>query len=197
ATNLVSGDTDGATDVFVYDRQARTTTRVSLGRAGAQANDASFSPSLSADGTVLAFISRATNLVAGATGGGENVFVRDLKTATTTNVTKSSLASSPALSADGRVVAFASAAADVVPGDTNGRGDVFAFDREAGTTERLSLGPGGAQGDRDSVAPAISGDGRFVAFSSDATDLVPTDSNQRADVFVRDRRLATTTRVSI
>ena len=197
ATNLVPGDTDNATDVFVYDRQAKTTTRVSLGPGGVQADDASFGPSLSGDGTVVAFISRATNLGAGGSSGGENVFVRDVKAGTTTKVTKSGSASGPALSADGRVVAFASAAGDVVPGDTNGRSDVFVFDRVAGTTERVSVGSGGAQGDRDSIAPSISGDGRFVAFGSDATDLIPTDTNQRADIFVRDRRLATTTRVSL
>ena len=196
ATNLVDGDTNGATDVFVYDRQSKTTTRVSLGPGGAQADDASFSPSLSADGAVLAFISRATNLTSGDNGG-ENVFVRDLKAGTTTKVTRSGSASSPSLSADGKAVAFASAGTDLVPGDTNGQRDVFVFDRVAGSTERVSVGPGGAQGDHDSTAPSLSGDGRFVAFASDATDLVPADTNQRTDILVRDRRLGTTTRVSL
>jgi Tol biopolymer transport system component len=197
ATNLVSGDTNNATDVFVYDRQAKTTTRVSLAAAGGQTNDASFSPSLSADGSIVAFVSRATDLVAGDTAGGENVFVRDLKAGKNTRVSSGGAAASPALSGDGRVVAFASGAATLVPDDTNGESDVFTFDRETGSIERVSVGPAGAQGDRASVAPALSADGRFVAFASDATTLVPGDTNQRADVFVRDRRLGTTTRVSV
>ncbi|HKN39146.1 MAG TPA: hypothetical protein VJ456_08570, partial [Acidimicrobiia bacterium] len=197
ASNLVPGDTNGQGDVFVFDRATKETTRVSVGPGGAQADDASFSPSLSADGAVLAFISRATNLTSGDNGGGENVFVRDLKAGTTTKVTRSGSASSPSLSADGKAVAFASAGTDLVPGDTNGQRDVFVFDRVAGSTERVSVGPGGAQGDHDSTAPSLSGDGRFVAFASDATDLVPADTNQRTDIFVRDRRLGTTTRVSL
>src|SRR5207245_8047465 len=71
------------------------------------------------------------------------------------------------------------------------------FDRTARTVDLVSVGPGGVHGDRDSAAPSISGDGRFVAFSSDATDLVPADTNRRADIFVRDRRLGTTTRVDL
>jgi hypothetical protein len=196
ATNLVPGDTNNATDVFVYDRQARTTTRVSVAAGGGQAGDASFSPSLSADGSVVAFLSRATDLVAGDAAGGENVFVRDLRAARTIRVSSGG-AASPALSADGRVVAFASTSATLVPDDTNGESDVFAFDRDTAVTERVSVGSGGAQADRASVAPAVSGDGRFVAFASDATNLVPGDTNQRADVFVRDRRLGTTIRVSV
>jgi len=197
ATNLVAGDTNHATDVFVYDRQAKTTTRVSLAAGGGQTDEASFSPSLSADGSVLAFVSRATDLVSGDTAGGENVFVRDLEGGQNIRVSNGGGAASPALSADGRVVAFASSAATLAPDDTNGASDVFAFDRETGSTERVSVGPGGAQGDRASVAPAVSGDGRFVAFASDATNLVPGDTNQRTDILVRDRRLGTTTRVSV
>src|SRR5581483_4479049 len=197
ATNLVPGDTNNATDVFVHDRQAGTTTRVSVAAGGGQAGDASFGPSLSGDGGIVAFVSRSADLVAGDTAGGEDVFVRDLRAGKTTRVSRGGSASAPVVSADGRVVAFASAASAMVPGDTNGASDVFAFDRETGATERVSVGPAGAQGDRASVAPALSADGRFVAFASDATDLVPGDTNQRSDVFVRDRRLGTTIRVSV
>ena len=197
ATNLVPGDTNNATDVFVYDRQAKTTTRVSVAAGGGQAGDASFGPSLSGDGGIVAFVSRSADLVAGDTAGGEDVFVRDLKAGKTTRVSSGGSAAAPVVSADGRVVAFASAAPAVVPGDTNGASDVFAFDRETGATERVSVGPAGAQGDRASVAPALSADGRFVAFASEATDLVPGDTNQRPDVFVRDRRLGATIRVSV
>ena len=84
---------------------------------------------------------------------------------------------SPAISADGRFVAFDSVATNLVPGDTNGAADVFVRDRQTGTTRRVSVGPGGVQGNDVSVTPAISADGRFVAFESLATNLVPGDTN--------------------
>ena len=92
-----------------------------------------------------------------------------------------------ALSADGRFVAFASAATNLVPGDTNGTATCSCATGATGTTERVSVASGGAQGNGDSYRPAISADGRYVAFVSDATNLVPGDTNGRADVFVRDR----------
>ena len=90
----------------------------------------------------------------------------------------------PAISADGRFVAFDSGATDLVKNDTNGFRDVFVRDRTLGTTKRVSVGAGG-QADGESVAPAISADGRLVAFLSSATDLVPNDTNGDNDIFVR------------
>ena len=190
AADLVAGDTNDATDVFVHDRQAKTTTRVSVGPGGGEASGGeSYAPALSADASVVAFISKATNLDPGATDGNDAVFVRDLKADTTTRIGRAGppAESAPvvALSADGRSVAY-----------SDGTG-VFVFDRQTGSAERVSVGPGAVPGDRASTAPAISSDGRFVAFASDATNLVPTDTNQRTDIFVRDRRLGTTTRVSV
>jgi Tol biopolymer transport system component len=102
------------------------------------------------------------------------------------------------LSGDGRFVAFAGRASNLVPGDTNGREDVLVRDRLAGTTERVSVSSDGTQGNKDSYDPAsISADGRFVAFTSSASNLVPGDSNRRIDVFVRDRLAGTTERVSV
>jgi uncharacterized repeat protein (TIGR01451 family) len=103
---------------------------------------------------------------------------------------------------DGRFVVFASAASNLVPGDTNGVGDVFVRDRRTGVTERVSLGPKGVEGNGDSnffgisTAPAISDDGRYAAFKSDASNLVKGDRNDLTDVFVRDRSAGTTERVS-
>src|SRR5213595_159425 len=94
----------------------------------------------------------------------------------------------PAISADGRFVAFASYASNLVPGDTNGVADVFVHDRQTGTTKRVSVNSAGTQGNGGSGSPAISADGRFVAFSSYATNLVPGDTNGVVDVFVHDRR---------
>ena len=93
----------------------------------------------------------------------------------------------PALSTDGRFAAFASAASNLVEGDTNGVYDVFVRDRKRGRTERVSVGQRGVQGDGSSFYPAISADGRYVAFVSLAANLVPGDTNGSLDVFVRDR----------
>ena len=97
----------------------------------------------------------------------------------------------PVFSADGRFVAFDSEATNLVPNDTNGVRDVFIRDRKKGTTERISVSSGGIQGDYGGSFPAISGDGRFVVFSSEATNLVAADTNGFAsDVFIRDRKKA-------
>ena len=103
----------------------------------------------------------------------------------------------PSISADGRFVAFESLASNLVPGDTNGVGDVFVHDRQTGTTERVSVSSAGTQGNGDSAVPSISADGRFVAFVSVASNLVPGDTNGRLDVFVHDRQTGTTERVSV
>jgi Tol biopolymer transport system component len=98
-------------------------------------------------------------------------------------------------SADGRFLAFTSSASSLVPGDTNGVYDVFVHDRWRGTIERVSVGPGSVQGNGESGAATISADGRFVAFDSSASNLVPGDTNEEDDVFVRDRWRGTTERV--
>jgi Tol biopolymer transport system component len=171
-----------------------TTERVSLGPGGVQGNEQSSGPAISADGRFVAFQSAASNLVPGDTNGAQDIFVRDRQTGTTRRVSvgpggvqTNAEASSgvPAISADGRFVAFESDATNLVPGDTNGAIDVFVRDRQTGTTRRISVGPGGVQGNSDSGGPAISADGRFVAFVSNASNLVPGDSNARFDVFVR------------
>jgi Tol biopolymer transport system component len=98
---------------------------------------------------------------------------------------------------DGRYVAFGSAASNLVVGDTNTRGDVFVRDRLLGTTELVSVSSTGQQGNLGAGGPVISDDGRYVAFVSGSTNLVPNDSNRFADVFVHDRQSRTTTLVSV
>src|SRR5438132_985845 len=182
ATDLVAGDTNGASDVFVHDRQTGTTERVSVASDGAQGNDSSSrgSPALSADGRFVAFDSDATNLVAGDTNGTTDVFVHDRQTGTTERVSVASGGGTqgngksggffafPALSADGRFVAFQSDATNLVAGDTNGTTDVFVHDRQTGTTERVSVASAGSQGNGSSAGPVLSADGRFVAFHDTA-----------------------------
>src|SRR5207249_2543647 len=200
ATNLVAGDTNGKTDVFVHDRQTGITERVSVASDGTQGNNASSYPALSADGRLVAFQSDATNLVAGDTNGATDVFVHDRQTGTTERVSVSSggtegngFSAAPALSADGRFVAFHNTATNLVAGDTNGKTDVFVHDRQTGTTERVSVASDGTQGNGPSSGAALSADGGLVAFHGTATNLVAGDTSGTYDVFVHDRPVSTTT----
>jgi hypothetical protein len=204
ASNLVSGDTNGVLDEFVYDRQSGTVERVSVDSAGAQANGASGGISISADGRYVAFLSNASNLVSGDTNGNWDVFVYDRGTGTTQRVSVSSTGTQgngdcdyPQISDDGRYVAFRSAASNLVQGDTNGVADIFVHDLQTGATERVSVDTGGAQANGESLGPTISGDGRFVAFRSAASNLVPGDTNGVSDVFLHDTQAATTARISV
>jgi Tol biopolymer transport system component len=204
ATNLVAGDTNGDADVFVYDRQTATTVRVSLTNTAAQANDPSVSPVISGDGRFVAFTSAASNLVAGDNNFADDVFVRDTVGGTTTRVNVSTAGTqtaehfssgNAAISADGRFVAFQSLAANLISGDNNGVEDVFVHDRQTLVTERVSLTNAGNQITRSSTDPAISADGRFVAFVSNPVTFAG-DPFVRS-VFVRDRMMSTTTRASV
>src|SRR5438552_5705991 len=189
---------------------AQTTERVSVDSGGTEANDASLSSALSADGRFVAFDSAATDLVAADTNGVSDVFVHDRQTGATERVSVASggaqgngssgligFAFPPALSADGRFIAFVSFATNLVAGDTNGATDVFVHDRLTGTTERVSVASGGTEGNDASLGFALSADGRFVAFQSDATNLVAGDTNGATDVFVHDRQTGTTERATV
>jgi Tol biopolymer transport system component len=204
ASNLVAGDTNGTFDIFVRDRLTGQTERVSVDSVGAQGDSDSFAPSISADGRYVAFNSSASNLVAGDSNGTHDIFVRDRLTGQTERVSLDSagaqgdsLSFEPSISADGRYVAFYSSASNLVAGDSNGTYDVFVRDRVTGQTERVSLDSAGAQGNSDSYAPSISADGRHVAFSSLASNLVAGDTNGALDIFVRDRVTGQTERVSM
>jgi Tol biopolymer transport system component len=200
----VPGDTNGRSDVFVRDRQAGTTQRVSLGWTSGQGNGNSFGCSISADGRFVVFESEASNLVPMDSNGVQDVFVRDRQSNTTERMSVSSdsvqgndrsLQSS--ISFDGRYVAFSSVATNLVPGDTNGKIDVFVHDRLYGITKRISESAAGVPGNDYSYLPRFSGDGRYVSFESAATNLVPGDTNQSHDVFLHDRRFGTTERVNL
>lgn len=207
ASNLVAGDTNNSADVFVHDRQTGETTRVSVTSGGTQGNRDSLDPSLSGDGRIVAFVSSASNLVAGDTNNYDDVFVHDRQTGQTTSLsvaiggaqaTGASL--NPTISPDGRFVAFESTAYNLVPGDTNGWTDIFVRDRQTGQTTRVNVATGGAQanGPSHSSSIPISADGRFVAFASNAFNLVAEDTNgSTQDVFVRDLQLGQTALVSI
>lgn len=204
ASNLVPGDTNGAADVFVFDRQLSTTARVSVGTGGAQANGSSDEPAISDDGRVVIFTSTASNLASGDTNGLMDVFARDLVSGITTRVSTSTNGTQgnadsylACVSGDGRYVAFQSWASNLVSSDTNGTADVFLRDRNAGTTTLMSVSSSGTRANDWCSPPSMSSDGRYITFFSWATNLVSGDTNAMLDGFVRDRQAGTTSRVSL
>lgn len=197
-SNLVVADTNDYEDVFVKFRFdgaseegiAGPIVRVSVSSMGAEANDASKQPVISGDGNVVAFRSLASNLVAGDTNAQWDIFVHDLSTSMTTRVSVSSAGEqanhdsfSPSLSADGRYVVFRSNASNLVANDDNQRHDIFVHDRQTGQTAIVSEPGTGNSADGHSYEPAISGDGNWIAFESDATNLVVDDTNSERDIF--------------
>jgi len=194
-------------DIFVRDRLTGKTELVSVSSTGVQADQPSQSGSISSDGRYVVFTSYATNLAPGIDNGWRNVFVHDRQTGQTEWISVGLNGKQPnndclsavgprAISADGRYVVFGSDASNIVPGDTNGAGDAFIRDRQTQQTTRISVSSSGAQANGQSAIAALSADGRFVAFTSDATNLAPGDNNGVADVFVRDRQTAQTERVN-
>ncbi|WP_152811004.1 TolB family protein, partial [Ostreibacterium oceani] len=203
-TNLVAGDTNSVQDIFVHDTQTGATTRVSVDSSGVEGDSHSYNPSISADGRYVAFQSNATNLVVGDTNGAADIFVHDTQMGVTTRVSvdssgvaSDSYSSDPSISADGRYVAFWSNATNLVAGDMNGTADVFVHDTQTGNTTRVSVDSSGVASDSYSSDPSISADGRYVVFSSDATNLVAGDTNGTRDIFVHDTQTGVTTRVSV
>jgi Tol biopolymer transport system component len=211
--DLVAGDTNALQDVFVHDRQTGRTVRVSVASGGMQATGgASGDAAISADGRFVAFESTATNLVAGDTNAAPDVFVHDLQTGTTEQVSIATAgtgandrALDPAISADGSRIAFQSAASNLVRGDANTATDIFVRDRVAGTTERVSLSSAGEEHRGPSIDPAISGDGRYVSYYVVDCALIPGDAclsapvgdkNATVNVYVRDLASGSVERVS-
>ncbi|HEV3173666.1 MAG TPA: hypothetical protein VGZ32_25170 [Actinocrinis sp.] len=202
APNLVPGDTNGLTDVFLRDRQTRTTTRLSVSATGQQSNGSSYWASISPDARYVAYTSDATNLVPGASSGYANVYLLDRHTGSLTVVSKSAAgvlgdgnSQTPVVSADGRYVAFESQADNLVAGDTNNAMDVFVKDMTTGAVQRVSVTNSGQQFDAggstgDGVDMAMSADARYVTFVGQTT-------NTNAQLYVRDRVKNTTTLVSV
>jgi hypothetical protein len=207
ATNLLTSPTSGTSNIFVRDLMSGTTTLVSVDSSGSQdGNNHSFFPSISTDGRFVAFNSRAKNLLTKPTSGRNNVFVRDLASATTTLVSLDSSGSQdgnndslfPSISADGKYVAFESRATNLLTNPTSGRSNIFVRDLASATTTLVSLDSSGSQdGNNDSFVPSISADGRFVAFESRATDLLTSPTSGRSNIFIRDLISGTTTLISI
>jgi Tol biopolymer transport system component len=196
ASDLVGGDTNRLTDIFVYDRTLGAIERVSVDSRGTQATGSSFDAAIGGpagryvayNGRYVTFSSSATNLVAGSSSRG--IFVRDLQTGTTTlasidpNGNSIFGGSDPSLSADGRFVAFAAF-------------DIYVRDRLLGLTTLASVGLNGQPGTSESSVPSISANGRYVVFASLAEVFVANDTNGARDIFLRDRRKEVTTLISV
>jgi len=203
ASNLVDGDTNNRRDIFRHDLETGETILVSVGLDAEPADGDSDAPSISADGRYVAFSSEAANLVEDDANWSNDVFRRDLQTGETLLVSfgingqADGWCYGPSISADGRIVAFSSQADNLVANDANGTTDVFVHECDTGVTtlesvDRTGIGSGNAY----SSVPAISPDGHYVVFESDADDLVWGDYNEATDVFLRDRELGATIRVT-
>lgn len=204
ASNLVSDDTNETGDIFVRDLWTARTTRVSVSSSGVESDQPSWDPEISADGMRVVFWTSATNLVDGEVGTVTGAYLHDRSDGSTIRLARPAGGGMPddgtyqaAISADGATVAFASAASDLVAGDTNERSDIFTYDVASGAIERVSLSDDEQQSDNGSTSPSLSADGRLVAFTSYGENLVVGDTNGQNDIFVRDRDAGATTRVSV
>jgi len=206
AANLVAGDTNNTTDVFVRTLSSNAVARVSVTVGNAQANGASFLGTISYDGQVVAFSSDASNIQFNDGNGQTDVFARNLTTGVTSVVSFSTtgmggavgngLSTAPQISGNGAFVSFLSRSTNWDAADTNGVTDVFVKGVGAGgALSRVSVSSAGAQANAESTASAISYDGSLVAFVSAASNLVTGDTNGLADAFVRDRNALSTARV--
>ncbi len=205
-TTWVIGETSetSMSDVFVHDRQTSITTQVSVNSNEVPGNGWSDHSAISADGRYVAFGSDATNLVDGDTNGASDIFVRDLQTGVTERVSiatdgaeGNSGSYDTSISADGRIVVFASRATNLVSGDTNGGTDIFVRDRLSGTTIRASVNSSGVEANSGASDSSVSGNGRFVSFSSYSSNLMVEDSLGFEHIYVRDLQAGTTTIASV
>ncbi|EDN68252.1 WD40-like Beta Propeller [Beggiatoa sp. PS] len=205
ASNLVPNDDNlKTTDIFVYDRETKATQIVSVSNKGKQGNSTSSEPDISADGRYIAFHSYATNLVSKDSNNRVDVFLHDLETGETIRVSikgnsvqAKGASFSAAISADGSYIAFTSEATNLVTDDKNQKTDILVRDWKNKETVRISINNNGEEGDGDSFDASMSADGRYIAFGSRATNLVTNDNNGVEDIFVHDRQMGETSRVSI
>ncbi len=207
ASNLVEQDTNKKSDIFVFKRTTGVLSRISVNSDGEQADNYSYSASISADGRYIAFGSTASNLLSMHGNKKHNkghIFVHDQHTATTTQVSinrhgqpANSYSYYPSISGDGQSIAFRSEATNLVDNDDNGFSDSFVYDLQHRTITRVNVSSLGQQANSETRDPVMSANGRYVVFQSNADNLVADDDNHIADIFVHDRQTGTTRRVNI
>lgn len=204
ASNLVPGDTNGKSDIFVRDRLLGTTQRISVTSDGAESNNHSYDPSISADGRYVSYTSWGSNITPGNPLDVSEIVVWDRESNTTQLVTRSydggrinGVANEPSISANGNYIAYQAFASNIVPNDNNNAYDVFLWDRTTGTSRLVSATSSGSPGNEESAGVSISADGRYVAYDTLATNLVPGDTNETNDVLVWDRYDGSNRRISV
>jgi len=209
ASNLVASDTNFQSDVFVKNLSTGIVTRVSTDEFGGEANGSSYWAVFSPDGTKVAFVSYADNLVDDDENGASDIFVKTLiggeiqRISTTSSGQETTGGSEggpasyePTFSPDGTRVAFVSEAENLVAGDTNDAADIFIKNLTNGAVTRVTVNAGGVQADGHSYEPAFAPDGARVVFTSYASNLVSDDFNEVSDVFVKNLSTGAVTRVS-
>ncbi|MCB0318513.1 MAG: PD40 domain-containing protein [Bdellovibrionales bacterium] len=204
ADNLVANDTNDTTDIFLYDRINETTTRVSVKTGGTEGDAASTTASISEDGQYVVFQSEATNLVNSDTNDSSDIFLRDNTGLTTIRVSISSSATelsgasmNPKISTDNSIIAFESEADDVVANDVNEVKDIFVYKRADSSVSRVSVSSNKNESNGESSSPSLSSDGRYIAFLSNATNLISESVNEVANIFVHDRVSQDTSLISV
>lgn len=203
---LVADDTNGAMDVYAHDRWTRQTVRASVGSDGGEGEHGSIAPAVSGDGRFVAFITENPFDPIDSPGSND-IYVRDMQDGVTEIVsvnsdgeiggTASLIYYGPAISADGRYVVFEHPKQGLVDDDTDNTGDIFMRDRLFGETSIVSVSTSGAIANDTCIGATVSDDGRFVAYYSDADNLVEEDDNGLKDVFLHDRDTGETTLISL
>ena len=221
ASNFADDDNNGAYDIYLRDLQKNTLTLISSDAKKVQGNNASISPSLSANGLNIAFASDADNLIGFTTipdatkpdvvktapidnNGNRDVFVKNVTTGeiqliskNTKGLSANGVSDSPSLSADGQKIAFRSFAMDLTASTvSDGGANIFVKDLTKNTTQQITLATDGTLANGESWNPVISPDGNYVAFLSNASNLIVDDTNNVADVFVKNLLTGDLTRFS-
>ncbi len=203
ASDLVENDTNGKSDIFVYDRVERQVSRVSVASDGSEGNGSSTHPAISREGRIIAFVSTSSNLVPGDDNNSADIFVHDLDTGITVLVSKSSSgvigngdSSDVFVSCYGDYVVFTSNASNLVPGEVNRSRAVFLHDLVSGETVLVSKSSEGDIAYGSSKTPAVDENGRYVTFASNASNLVNNDYNRAWDIFIHDLETSETWRIS-
>ncbi|HNC04372.1 MAG TPA: DPP IV N-terminal domain-containing protein, partial [Agitococcus sp.] len=194
---------NGTRDIFIKDLETGEVTRLSVDAKDGEANNDSYAPVFSPDGTKIAFTSLATNLIVNDTNDVGDIFIKDLLTGEVTRISTNSKgeelnASSESLvfSPDGKKVAFISSANNAVDNDTNFNVDIFVKDLETGELIRVSTTSAGQEANASSYAPVFSPDGSQILFQSYAYNLVNNDTNDVGDIFIKDLTTGNVTLVS-
>ena len=192
ARNLTTGDSNSSSDIFIYEINTGVTSLISKDSSGILGNNHSGSPTLSGDGRYVVFQSSASNLVPGDSNSVDDIFLHDNITGVTERISVDSLggeangdSSNPSISANGQYISFESLASNLVTDDTNSQKDIFSHDRQTSATTRLSVKSNtGAEINNSSQIPKISFNGRYTSFASNASNLVPDDTNGYEDIFL-------------